>query len=347
MAELELVVEGKRYGGWKSISITRSIEQLAHTFSLGFTERWLPEQNPLPIREGFACRVDYDSKPILLGYVDDASVDYDTENHSATVEGRSITADLVDCSARVKSWRKQTLKNIADALCLPFGISVTVAHGVDVSAKIRAFSVQDGETVFEALSRLAAMRGVLLLSDDRGNVLITRAGSNKTSTVIKYGQNALRGGRRGSARERFSDYTLKAQIFGDEEFNGELAMSIRADVSDSGVRRYRPLTVLADAQDTKSELRKRAEWERNIRVGRSLRLTYTMQGWEHESGVWAPNLLVQVDDSLLGVKGEFLIMSARLIRDERGSVTELELAAPEVLSVEPAKQVKRGPGFTL
>jgi prophage tail gpP-like protein len=347
VGELELVVNGQAYGGWTSATITRSIEQLADTFALGFTERWTPDAKPLPIREGSPCSVSYDRKPVIVGYVDESNTDYDKEQHTASVDGRAKTGDLVDCSAKFHSWKNQTLTHIATTLCQPFGVRVSVAAGVDVSAQFRRFAVQDGETGYEAIERAARMRGVLLTTDGRGDLVITRAGAKRTATVLRQGDNIIRGSRNGSMKDRYKDYTLKAQVSSDDDFNGQLALCIKATASDSGVKRHRPLTVMADAQETKTQLTKRAEWERNVRLGRGLRLSYTVQGWEHASGLWEPNLLVQVKDDFLGIDGQFLVMTARLVLDENGTTADLELAPPEAVSVEPPKPVKRGPGFLL
>jgi prophage tail gpP-like protein len=347
VADVELVVDGQAYGGWRGISITRSLEQLADSFSLGFSDRWLQDAKPLPIVGGAACRVQYKGKPVINGYVVDDGVDYSDTTTSASVDGNSKTIDLVECSAASKTWRKAKLQEIADTLCKPFGISVSAADGVDLGSEFRSFCVEEGEKVFETLSRAAQLRGVLPTTDAKGNLVFTRAGLQRTSTVIERGVNAWRGARKGSLRDRFSEYTLKSQIAGDNEFNGDVAHNIKVTSKDDGVKRHRPLTIVSDTQESKKELQKRADWERNVRRGRSLRLTYSLHGWEHASGLWAPNLLVPVRDNKLAIDGEFLVVSVKLTRDDKAPITELELTAADAMTVEPPKKKAKGAGFVL
>ena len=76
----------------------------------------------------------------------------------AAVSGRSISADLVDCTAPLQAWQKQTAPQIAHALCEPYGIKVADEADlseVDLSEVFDDFASQPGETVAKALVRLA------------------------------------------------------------------------------------------------------------------------------------------------------------------------------------------------
>ena len=348
MSDVELVVNGNIYSGWESVSLTRSMEQFAHTFSLDYTDRWLASGKPLPINEGAECRVQYKGNPVVTGYVDDNNAQYDATSRTASIDGRSKTGDLVDCSAihKTGSWRDAKFDVVARNLCEPFGITVEAA--ADVGTALRRFAIQQGESAYEALERAARMRGVLLFTSPTGNLAITRAGKVRTKTAIERGVNVIAGGRRGSWRERFSQYIFKSQIAGDNDFNGEHAAFIKVESKDAGISRYRPMLIIGEAQESKAELQKRADWERNVRRGRSLRLVYTVYGWTNAEGLWTPNTLAAVRDNVFDIDTELLIVSTRMLRDNNGTRTELELMAPESLSVEPPKPEKSaGEGFRL
>ena len=55
--DIILEVDGQRYGGWKSIDISRGLEQCAGTFRLSVTDRWPQQNEPRGIKAGAACRV--------------------------------------------------------------------------------------------------------------------------------------------------------------------------------------------------------------------------------------------------------------------------------------------------
>lgn len=340
MDELGLSVNGELFQGWKTVSIVRSIEQLAWMFRVGYTRFSADgdQQKPLPIFEGDAVTVKVDSDKVLVGYVDDAEDGYATQQQDAAVSGRSKTGDLVDCAAIFKTgqWRNSTLSQIAKDLLGPFKLDASVESSLS-GVELRNFSIQEAETVFEALDRAARMRGVLLTTTSDGDVRFTRAGATHTKTQLEYGVNILRGARKGSWKDRFSAYTIKTQAPGKDDYYGSDVAQLKRSNTDDRVTRYRPMTMMAENEDSGAELQARIDWERNIRAGRSRRLTYVVQGWRDDDGdIWAPNVLVKVKDERLSVKDELLIVTATLSRSmSEGTTTTLELTHPSAFDVQP------------
>lgn len=348
MSDIELVIDGQAHRGWKTVSVTRSLEQLAHTWSLTLTDRWLSAGEPSPIAVGARARIEFKGAPLVDGWIDDRDDSADRAEVASSVEGRSRTGDLVDCPAQHKTgaWKNATLLTIAKDLCSPYDIGCSVEG--DTGATFKRFALQDGETVHAALERAARMRGYMVCTDTRGDVVFVRTGSTRIQTAIEWGVNVLSGSRRESWRERFSHYTLKAQISGDDDFFGASAAYVKAEATDSGVQRHRPCVTVSGTQESKSGLQVRADWERNVRRGRSVRLQYTVVGWEHADGLWTPNTIVPVRDERFDVHADLLLVSTRMLRDSSGTRTELELMAPAAFAVEPPQPIKsKGNGFTL
>jgi prophage tail gpP-like protein len=94
---------------------------------------------------------------------------------------------------------------------------------------------------------------------------------------------------------------------------------------DKAVTRYRPLTVLAEEQIDQVSAQERAQWERNVRYGRSRRISYTVKGWYHSGGLWQPGFMVPVRDPYLGINDDRLISGVTLILDENGFISKLDL----------------------
>ena len=143
------------------------------------------------------------------------------------------------------------------------------------------------------------------------------------------GENILRASGEFSMRERFSDYVVQAQQTGWDGNSGAASAHVIARSKDEGVARYRPTVVLADGPNTKADAKRRADWQRNTSWGRGQGLIYTVNGWRHADGLWAPNRLVRVVDPWLGIDGDRLIMSVQLMLDEQGSRTELRVMPRE------------------
>lgn len=322
-----LKVGGQVYAGWTSITIRRSMEQLAATFELGLTERWADGATARPILPGLACTVRVDGQAVIAGYIDDAEPSYDEKSHTITVSGRDLTGDLVDCSAPATQFSGRTLAQVAKALCKPYGIGVKTE--TDIGGEFSALKNNEGDSVFDTLEPAARIRAVLLMSDGLGNLLLTKAGTSRVPTRLALGENIVSASGRFSNRDRFSAYEVKGQSAGSDDWNAEDAAHPLGRAKDSGVTRHRPLIVLAEENVDQADAQKRAEWERNVRFGRSRRVSVRVAGWDHAGGLWEPNKLVAVRDAFLSIDQELLIAGVVLTLDERGWWTDLDLVARE------------------
>jgi prophage tail gpP-like protein len=166
---------------------------------------------------------------------------------------------------------------------------------------------------------------VLLLSDGLGNLVMTRASTSRITTVLELGTNIFRANGTASHRDRFSQYQVKGQQSGSDDWYGEDAAHPLGSATDGDITRHRPLTVLAEEQIDSASAKERAEWERNVRYGRSRRISYTVHGWYHADGLWQPNVLVDVRDPFLSLTGTRLVAGVGLTLDEDGFTTTLEL----------------------
>lgn len=330
-----LKVAGKTFLGWQSVRIQRGIEQLAGIFELTVTDRWNTDSQQVyfELKPGQECQVLVDDQVLITGYIDSVSRRYDKQSHEISVSGRDKTADLVDCSAVYKTgaWQNKTLDQIAADVLQPFGIGLTVA--ADVGSPLPVLSIQEGESVYELLERAARMKALLLIADGQGNLVLTRAGTTQAVADCVEGQNILQAEGSFDWKDRFSAYIIKGQQHGSDTQYGEQVAQQQASVQDATINRYRPLIVTAEDQDGVATLAQRAEWERNVRVGRGTRATITVQGWGVDGKLWQPNTLTKLTSPLLGADFPLLIVSTNFTLDNAGTLTELELALPQAFDL--------------
>lgn len=338
--DVRLEIEGALYGGWTSITIRRGLEQVAGTFELAVTERWPGQAIPRPIKPGAACRVLVDGDPVITGYVDDVPPEYNEKEHTLLVTGRDKTADLVDCSAPSAQFAGRRLAQVAEALCRPFGIDVV--SECDTGPAFRLLKNHEGDSVYETLEAAAKVRAVLLITDGQGRLVLTRAGMGKrVATVLELGTNILACKALFTMRDRFSTYTIKGQGVGLDGW-GTAAAHAKGRATDPRVPRHRPLTIITDAQTEGQSAGERAQWEASVRYGRSRRVSYTLCGWKHESGLWAPGQIVPVRDVWLGIDESLLVVQVAYMLDDQGTRCELTLQPVEAFRLLPVPEAKKG-----
>jgi len=344
MHDLKLTVGGRDFGGWKSARVSRSIETIAGSFELSVSEIW-PGQDPardlVKIKAGDTCALKVDGETVITGFVDELQLSHDAKSHQVTLAGRDATGDLVDCSAIHKTgrWENFTMQGIASDLCKPFGIEVRV--DTDTGKRLPHWSINEGETVFACLERLARDRGVLLVSDGGGGLVITRAGSDR-AMPLSLGKNILSAEAALSFRDRYSLYIAMAQGTGLDDGSASAAwIRPKQTVVDPTMAesRSRPLIVIHDGYVTGGvTLAARAQWEANVRAGRSVDVRVKVQGWTQggdTTALWQPNHIAHVVHPELRLDSDMLIKGVEFVLDEGGTITELALTDPFAFTLIP------------
>ncbi|TVP12541.1 phage baseplate assembly protein [Shewanella sp. MSW] len=348
MAEnIILKAGGNIYQGWTKISVTRSLEAMSGTFDLELTWKWQGRQGQYekfmePIKQGQQCTVDIGSERVITGYVDDWIPSYDETTVTIAVSGRDKTADLVDCSVDYPSgqFNNQTLTQIANAVCKPFGIEVIV--NTDIGEPFQRIQIEQGETPHELLSRLAKQRGVLLTSDTFGNLVITRASKDRAGVALRLGDNIKAGRGRFSWRQRYSNFKIKSVggSWGEQLDSAAISTvgGVEAEIKDGDIGRYRPLIIINEEITTAEGAALRGKWERQRSVAKSNSVEYTVTGWRipQTGKLWNINQVVPITDEIMGLAEDMLIASVMFSEDDNGRLAIISLVRPEVFDI-PAK----------
>lgn len=343
--DVTLTVGGMDYAGWKAVDITAGIERQARDFSLSVSWRWPGQAVDIPIKWGDRVELRIGHDLVLTGYVDATPVSYDGTSITRGVAGRSLTADLVDCSAinSPGQWLGQRVQAIVAALAGQYGVAVR--SEASASAALADHTIEPGESVFESIDRLLTQSRLLSCDDAAGRVVIARPGSaGRAADRIELGRNVLRSESGADFGQVFSEYRVIGQHAGTDDDFGAEANEIEAEAKDERCPRKRVLVLQQSGQLTQAMARDRANWERASRVGRALAATYTVQGWRQSDGrLWLPNSIAHVVDPVRGFDRELLISEVNYKLDEGGELVRLTVAPQDAFEPEPATP-KKGKG---
>lgn len=361
-ADVLLVVNGFGYSGWKSLRIRRSIETLAGSFDLDVSDRWADQDEPWPIAEEDPCRVEIvgeggrGSEVVIDGFISKRRLSMSSTTLSLSYSGKDRAAALVENSLIVEgasqAGNKWTYRNVdiaefARAIASQFDIAVSVQPGL-VLKKDPMLVAHPGETGFEALSRAAGSAGVLLVSDGRGGIVITRAGDGRAAALIQ-GFNVLAADIEYDAEDRFHRYLIATQVPGTDEASGD-ATRVQAEAVDLGVKRKnRVIVIRPDKGYNTADARRRADWEARVRAARAEKVTIGVQGWRQQGdrgALWTPNTIALVQVPRIGINGDMLISQVEYsIADSGGQVTQLHLVRPDAFTPEPQATVHTTVGW--
>ncbi|HCD7552973.1 TPA: baseplate protein [Citrobacter farmeri] len=340
--DVVLRINGKDLAGWTRVNISAGIDRLARNFDVEITREWPQSGNiknlAIPVVEGDLIEVLIGSEKVLTGFVDATPLRYDANDVSASISGRSKTADLIDCSAPTQpgQFTNRTLSQIVTTLAQPFGVTVTSATAE--SETITSFQLDFGESVNEALNRLLGLEQVLAFDNADGELVLDTVGNEKAVTALVLGENIIDADSRRDFSNRFSDYTITGQRAGDDHDYAETTNSkITSTIKDPAVQRYRPLIVKQCGNATLATVKARAQYERAHREGQTLETTYTVLGWRQGDGsLWKPNQRVIVWDPVMGFDNtELVIAETTWQLENSGYTTRLRVGPIAAYMPEP------------
>lgn len=332
-----LKVAGKLWEGWQSIEVSRSLEQIASTFVFESAARDGGGKNVLHIQCGESCEVLLDGDKVLTGWVDVVEMAHDATTHTIRVSGRSKTSDLVDCSAiwETGTFHKTTVTHIAESLAAQYGVTVSVT---DAGVVIPVFTLQDGETVGEAVDRLARSRSILAYDNAEGELVMGPVGTETAGSNLVLGTNIKASSSKVDVSKRFSEYRVKGQRASDEQIDGVTASTASGTSQDDEVSsgRTRILVLHADGHASLKSCADRATWEAATRAGKSVEVEVIVQGWRQADGeLWDVNELCHVRDAVIGVDATLLISGVAFRLGEDGTTTKLTLSPASGFVPEP------------
>lgn len=237
-------------------------------------------------------------------------------------------------------WRNLPLEVIAAALAAPYGVRVIAE--VDTGKAIAEHQVQQGETVFESIDRMMRLRHVLSTDNERGDLVLIDVGSGgRAGTALELGANIRSASTDLDYKGVFSEYIVKGQRAGNDNEHGSAvaeeeatasddALDEAAAAADSRAKRRRVLVIKQSGHADEGTCKDRAEYERAHRAAKALQTTYTVAGWRQASGgLWLPNQLVRVRDSLIGFDAVMVTAEVALVLDDNGQRSEIRVGPPD------------------
>lgn len=343
MDKVSLRTGGNVYEGWQKVRITRSLTAMSGTFDLELT--WTHQGNITAynafidgLLNDAECIVEIGKDRLITGYLDDLIPSYDDSTITIHIMGRDKTSDLIDCSVIQQSgqFKKQTLSQIAKIVCTPFGVNVIVE--TDVGSVFERVQVEQGETVYELLMRLAKQRGVLLTTNGYGELVITRASTTRGEIALKLGVNVKAARGRFSRKHRFSEYIVKTigGVGWEDEQPLENVGGIAASIKDNEIKRYRPMIIVNEDITTAEGASLRGQWERQRAISRSNSAEYTVTGWRNLStgNLFKMNRIVPVTDPIMKIDSDMLISSLLFSEDsETGRLVVMSVVDPDSLTI--------------
>lgn len=345
--EITLSVGGQRWSAWREASVTLRLGSAAGDFSFTLDDRWSDGAPLASFTPGAMGTVKVAGETVITGPIDRVEPEYSGSSYTVKMTGRDLSGQMIDCSAANKpgEWLDQTLRTIAQDLAAPFDVRVRIDAAV--GAPFAKFTLSEGETAWAALRRACLQRGVLLMADGVGGLILTNAGGGGRGGAIDAASNVLTGKGVFDQTERFSDYIVKGQDGGKGWGDVSDHASVEGRAKDPGVTRHRPHIEIAETAGNRDDLTRAAETMAAIGAGRSLKAVHTVTDWRQSPGglVWRPNRLTPVRDRFLRIDRDMLIEQVTFTVNKDEQRCEVTSVIPSAWSLVALPDKPEGSGW--
>lgn len=356
ITETQLVIEidGQIVSGWERFTVDVTLDQCTRNFSAdvfdesGEVAALAISGAPVTVYAIQSIPQLFRRYPLITGYLDSVSRRLDGEEETLTISGRGLTCDLVDCSAVWKSstWTGAKFSQIVKDLIAPYGVKLDKSQLQD-DPKIEAFTLQNGETVFSAVERLARFVGVLPVENEIGSLVLTYAApiTARASEDLTVGRNVQEVEFKDDQRQRFSEYVGKSQTRGGGKRWTAQTLQVKATATDAGIGRHRPMVIIAETKQDKATLAKRIAWEAQVRAGRGSEVSVALPDFFQRSATgviirpWVVNERVELVVEKWDLKKEFLISGVTYSMSKEERICTLQLRHPDTYKPDPASTV--------
>ncbi len=337
-----LHVNGNVYQTWTRVRISQGLKRGCSDFQFETPGEYFPSIQPF-----MPCIIKDDGDTVLTGYVDCVEPDVSARESRTVISGRSKILDLVDCmpAFATNQFNGYALDAIARTMAAAFGIDLVIGPNVDVGAAFPDATFERAEKAFAFIARLARQRGLLLVDDSLGDLVLATLGTDRApaSLVMGPGGNVFRAKGTLDGKERYSQYTIRSQC-GIHATGGTVQNAVAAVAYDGAVPRYRPWAGIAESSALTSAAQDRANWEAAHRSGQAVKATLSVPGWRAAGMLWQLNQIVACLVPRLGLDTDLLIGEVTFSDDaEAGRVTELTVQPPSAFLPDPAER-KKGKG---
>jgi prophage tail gpP-like protein len=359
------MVGGHMFDRWTAGEVDKDLRNISGGFMMEYLDTGRVAQAVSPdidimkpfqiIKPDMPYSVLLDGELVQKGWIDQIKLKDDADELHAQVSGRDVCGDLIDCAAAPNGpveWRGLTVLQIAQKICAPFGL--TVRADVDVGAPFPVFGIQLDEQAMSAIERGARQRGLLMVSDGVGGLVLTVGGNTRAPDRLARGVNIFGSEYTSNWCQRYSDYYVKGQTNQSNQRAGATAAMTPdtvptstdeaiADAQDTAeastivvtghaidpeVTRYRPIVRSVKTQSGSASAQAQAEWALRVSRGMSETLNYTVKGWRAgpQLKLWVTNQVAAVNDQYLDLNKDMLISGVRYRFSNKGVTTLLRIA---------------------
>lgn len=312
---IEVLIKNKTYKAFQSMILTAGFNELCRSFTMTTFEDLASD---IKIQDKIEIFIDGDK--FLTGYIEGFASEIDASQSSLSFEGRSLTADLVDCNPEIDGayFKNKNYKDVVSNIISKFGIKLKTSLDTGV---IKYTAINQGETCLDYLKRITAKYGYILTTNENSDLVIENKSTGTLKGILHWeSSRIIRATRSSNYANRFSKYICKSQ---------DVKSTSQGVFEDTGVNRYRPKIITEEGAGTSPTERARNEALRSTGEAIKVSIQYKGHRLEGTGELFEIGKEIYVYYPRLRIDQKMLIENISFSQDQsQGITTDINLVDP-------------------
>lgn len=343
--KITIEIDGINFEDFETGNVSRRFDEFCGTFDFKCSK---DDADDFNIDEQSYCTIYVNDKKVMTGVIDKVSPSEDANSSSVNISGRDITCDIVDSTlpTSISLSGEFDLVTVVEKVVEALGLQdlVKVINNIPDLKKFTSADVVSSEVdknAFEFLNEYAQKVSAILITDEDGNIVITRAGEKTVPDKIlnQFGNpdnNVLSSSAGYDFSERYYKYIVVSQSNATTE-KKEITLdsvSQKGIAYDEAVRKSRVKVIKADNSCNSETCQEIATLEANVRRANSLKYNCSLAGYQLNNGdLYSINTLMTVIDDDNFIESQLMVKSVSFDFGD-GSITNLEFASLDAYTLQ-------------
>ena len=309
-------------------SLDKSIENFCNSFSFTTTQQMLSDKS---IKQGSKIKIEIADELVFTGNVGLIQNNQELNSHSITVSGRDKTGELINSSILPKQYKQNDFKKLLRIILDDNGYSnIKINSDIAILPKLpsKSFVCDKQQKIFDFIDDLARMIRVILITDENGDILITREGADLAVGSLDLTSSSANIMSSGLSVDNNDTYKF-IQLIGSLKTNSsKKRFNQKVEFTDTKATTNKRLIVNINMNTNKQNLSSIANWYMAVKRGKGASYSCSVQGFytNVSSGLlWQANTILSLKDEANELNSFFLIQGVSYKQDNSGSKTELSI----------------------
>lgn len=274
------------------------------------------------------CVVEHEGETLITGTLLNNTFKSAPQKQLTSLSGYSVTGVLEDCETfEPLQSDGLTLKQVAEKLLKPFGISMVIADAVKtkMDETFTVTTANEKQSVKSYLTELAAQKNIIISHTAGGSLLFTVA--NASQKPVLHFDGGIPGTEMSIA---INGQAMHSEIKVVAQADTESANTAENSVTNPFVLVYRPKLIVQSSGTDNDTL----QAAKNVRADelKNIKLTISTDRWLIDGKVIKPNMVISVHNHELFLykKTNWFVESVKLDGDSTKTTAVLECVLPEV-----------------